>query len=177
MTCQKLPLSISRLFTYFNNSVLRSSLFKSTCDSPPLCCLRAAFLFPCPASLQGCFPRWSSCLHANGGRHTHTQSDATQQSNHGRGKATGACDETDKAEFSIHSACLAVKKRETFKRDTLRLARVQYENPISESKERGCGCRPFLQSESLLRQFDHRDPVIPPVKDRVNVWSFNGSVL
>lgn len=46
---------------------------------------------------------------------THTQSDTTQQSNlshHGRGKATGACDETDKAEFSIHSACFAVIKKE-----------------------------------------------------------------
>lgn len=81
----------------------------------------------------------------------HTQSDTTQQSNlshHGRRKATGACDETDKAEFSIHSACLSVKKRETFNRDTLHSVRVQYENPISESKEQGCGCRPFY-SQSL----------------------------
>lgn len=152
MTCQKLPLSISRCL--LNSTILS---FVPFCVSLPVillhCVVFGQLFFFCFLFLlfRAAFPIGHLvCMQTEGD--TRTQLDNTKQSNlshHGRGKATGACDETDKAEFSIHSACLAVKKKkETFNRDTLRSARVQYENPISESKEQGCGCRPFY-SQSL----------------------------
>lgn len=133
MTCQKLPLSISRCL--LNSTILS---FIPFCASLPvilphcvvfgqLFFFRFLFLF-----FRAAFPIGHLvCTQTEGD--THTQLDTAQQSNlshHGRGKATGACDETDKAEFFIHSACLAVKKTknkknpETFNRDTLRSARV-----------------------------------------------------
>lgn len=84
-------------------------------------------------------------------RDTQTQSESTSQHNlnHGREERPQEHVMTHaelrtllrKIWFSIHLACLAVKKRKPFT-ETLIWVIVQYVNLLSESIEQGCGCRP-----------------------------------